>query len=82
MPTKARYVALEWFRDHEVLGPDEVFKRRPPSARMRRLMAKEGEAEHIPVGQFGLVKWRLTDKGREVLGAKPAKRRHKPRVEK
>jgi hypothetical protein len=81
MTSPARYYALRWFFDHEEGGPDAVFNRKPPSARMRRLMAKEGQVMRLPIGQFAYQNWRLTDQGREVLGAKPEKRRkHKPRV--
>jgi hypothetical protein len=67
MPTPARYRALQWFLDHEAQGPDEVFNRRPPSARMRKLMAKEGQVVRLPLGQFEHHHWRLTPLGREVL---------------
>ena len=75
MPTSARFYALQWFADHEALGPDGVFGRKAPSTRMRRLMAKEGEVENEPVGQFKYLKWILTPAGREKLQAKPPPRR-------
>jgi hypothetical protein len=70
MTTTARYNALKWFADHERLGPDGVLGRDPPSARMRRLMAKEGHVYRLPVGQFEYQKWLLTPEGREVLEQK------------
>jgi hypothetical protein len=76
MPTTpARYSALKWFFDHETLGPDEMLTRKPPSARMRRLMAREGQVERQPLGQFEYQKWLLTAQGRAVLAAKPPPRR-------
>jgi hypothetical protein len=75
MPTPARYRALAWFADHEARGPDEVFSRKPPSTRMRRLMAKEGEVVRLPLGQFEHFQWRLTPLGREVLAKKPPPRK-------
>lgn len=75
MPTKARFVALQWFHDHEAGGPDAVFTRKPPSAKMRRLMAREGEVMKLPIGQFEYQQWRLTPLGRELLNAKPTRRR-------
>jgi hypothetical protein len=75
MTTSARYRALQWFHDHEALGPDGVFGRKPPTTRMRRLMAKEGEVYRIPVGQFAFGKWLLTPQGREKLDAKPLPRK-------
>jgi hypothetical protein len=75
MPTPARYYALQWFHDHEALGPDGVITRKPPSARMRRLMAKEGQVIRLPIGQFEYQKWLLTPKGREALQAKPTRRK-------
>ena len=74
MTTPARYYALQWMMDHEALGPDGVFGRKPPSLRMVRLMAKEDEAIRLPLGQFEHFKWRLTDKGREALLKKPKRR--------
>jgi hypothetical protein len=75
MVTRARYHALQWLLDHEMLGPDEMLSRKPPSARMRRLMAKEGQVIRLPLGQFDYQKWLLTPQGREVLRAKPIKKR-------
>jgi hypothetical protein len=83
MTTPARYKALKWFLDHEELGPDGVFSRRPPSARMRRLMAKDGQVYRIPVGQFAYQQWRLTPEGREELQKQPLPRSHRrclPRI--
>lgn len=81
MTTKARFGALEWFRSHEELGPDGVFDRKPPSARMRRMMAREGQVIRLPIGQFGYQKWILTPQGREVLQSKPTRRRQSlPRI--
>ena len=74
MTTPARYKALKWFFDHEELGPDGVFTRRPPSARMRKLMAQEDQVFRIPVGQFAYQQWRLTEKGREILASQPPPR--------
>jgi hypothetical protein len=62
---------LQWFFDHEQGGPDAVLTRKPPSARMRRLMAKEGDVSKLPIGQFDYQRWRLTDAGLKVLQAKP-----------
>ena len=73
MTTPARYRALQWFSDHEALGPDEMLSRKPPSAKMRRMMAREGQVIRLPLGQFELYKWRLTPQGREVLLAKTTK---------
>jgi hypothetical protein len=74
MPTPARYHALQWFHDHEVLGRDAVFTRKSPTTRMRRLMVREGQVERLPVGQLDHYQWRLTPQGREALGAKQKKR--------
>jgi hypothetical protein len=83
MPSPARYRALQWFRDHEALGPDGVFNRKPPSGRMRNMMAADGQVAKEPVGQFKYQRWLLTAKGREVLEAKPAvRRRCLPRIRK
>jgi hypothetical protein len=83
MPTPARYYALQWFFDHEELGPDAVFNRKPPSGRMRKLMAHEGQVSRLSVGQFKYEKWRLTPQGREVLESKPkVRRRCLPRIHK
>lgn len=71
MTTPARYRALQWFLDHEALGPDAMMRRQPPTTRMRRLMAKEGEVIRLPLGQFEHGKWLLTSKGREKLLTKP-----------
>jgi hypothetical protein len=67
MTTSARYRALKWFHDHETLGSDAMLSREPPTTRMRRLMAKEGQAIRMPTGQFEHHKWRLTELGLEVL---------------
>jgi len=75
MTTAARLKALQWFHDHEVGGPNAVFDRRPPSAKMRRLMAKEDQVMRLPVGQFEYHQWRLTPLGREVLAKRPTRRR-------
>jgi hypothetical protein len=75
MPTPARYIALQWFADHEALGPDAVFQRKPPSARMRHMMAQEGEVMRLPIGQFEYQKWLLTDKGREILAARRTRKK-------
>lgn len=77
MPTTARYHALQWFRDHEEGGPDAVFNRRPPTVRMRRLMAKEGEVVRLPLGQFEHFQWRLTPLGRDKLAKQPPPRRNR-----
>lgn len=83
MPTSARYYALQWFFDHEALGPNGVFGRKPPTSRMRKLMEEEGHVAKEPVGQFKFQRWLLTAKGREALQAKPAVRRVRlPRVRK
>ena len=79
MPTPARYKALQWFHDHETFGPDGVFGGRPPSTKMRRMMAREGEVVRLPMGQFGYQKWLLTAKGREALATKPTRKRRKVR---
>jgi hypothetical protein len=73
--TSARYKALQWFLDHEALGPDEMLTRRPPSARMRRLMAREGQVMRLPIGQFEYQKWLLTPLGKETLQNKPQGKR-------
>jgi hypothetical protein len=73
--TPARYAALQWFLDHEMLGPDAMLRRKPPSARMRRLMAEDGQVSRLRLGQFALGKWSLTPQGRAVLKAKPARKR-------
>lgn len=83
MVTLARYNALQWFVDHEELGPDGVFSRKPPSTRMRRLMANQGEVVRQPVGQFEYQNWRLTPIGRAKLGTRPkprGRRRSLPRI--
>jgi hypothetical protein len=81
MTTPARYRALQWFLDHETLGPDGVFGKKPPSARMVRLMAREEEVVRLPTGQFGYQKWLLTAQGREKLLNKPkVRRRSLPRI--
>jgi hypothetical protein len=80
MVTRSRYIALKWFADHEAKGPDEVFRRRPPSARMRGLMLKEGDIQRDDVGQFKYGRWLLTPQGRDKLQAEPlpkTKRRSK-----
>jgi hypothetical protein len=83
MPSAARYYALQWFFDHEALGPDGVFNRKPPSARMRKLMLLEGQVDRVSVGQFRYGKWRLTAKGREALENRPkVRRRCLPRIHK
>ncbi|MBT1509489.1 hypothetical protein KIP88_03145 [Bradyrhizobium sp. SRL28] len=83
MTTPARYRALKWFHDHEALGPDEVFTRKPPTTRMHRLMAKDGHVALVPVGQFGFSKWVLTPEGRRVLEEQPSvRRRSLPRIHK
>jgi hypothetical protein len=83
MPTPARYYALQWFFDHEEHGPNGVFGRKAPSARMRRLMAKQGEVMRVPLGQFDYQVWRLTPQGREVLEGRPkVRRRSLPRIHK
>lgn len=83
MTTPARYKALKWFLDHEELGPNGVLTRRPPSARMRKLMAQDDQVFRIPVGQFSYQQWRLTPKGREILANQPPPRGHRrcmPRI--
>jgi hypothetical protein len=81
MTTPARYRALQWFLDPEVLGRTEMLTRTPPSARMRKLMAKENEVYRIPVGQLEHYQWRLTAQGREKLLNKPkVRRRSLPRI--
>ena len=85
MPTPARYRALQWLLDHERTGPDGVFTAKPPSARMRKIMAKDGQVMRIPVGQFEHYQWRLTPEGREVLRNQPTprgRRRSLPRIHK
>lgn len=69
--TPARYDALKWFLDHEMLGPDSVLTRPAPTARMRRLMAKDGDVVRLPLGQFEMNKWRLTPQGRTALLQRP-----------
>jgi hypothetical protein len=78
MTTTARYRALQWLFDHEVLGRTEMLMRTPPSTKMRRLMAREGQVFRIPVGQLEHYQWRLTPLGREVLQAKPKAKRRRP----
>ena len=81
MTTPARYNALQWFFDHEVLGRTEMLTRPPPTVRMRKLMAREEQVYRIPVGQLDHYQWRLTAKGREVLENKPKiRRRSLPRI--
>jgi hypothetical protein len=81
MTTPARYRALQWFLDHETLGPDGVFGKKPPSARMVRLMVNEGQIMRLPLGQFKYGKWLLTKQGRDVLNSKPqVRRRSLPRI--
>jgi hypothetical protein len=75
MTSPARYYALQWFHDHEALGPDGVFGRKPPSVRMRKLMSKEGDITNEPVGQFKYLKWILSPAGRAKLQNKPPPRR-------
>lgn len=75
MPTPARFHALQWFADHEDLGRTAMLTRTPPSTKMRRLMAKEGQAVRIPVGQLDHYQWRLTPLGRETLAKKPPPRK-------
>ena len=75
MTTPARYNALQWFHDHEALGRTEMLTRKPPTARMRKLMAKEGQVYRIPVGQLDHYQWRLTPEGRKALEKKPPSRR-------
>jgi hypothetical protein len=75
MVTAARYAALQWFLDHETLGPDAMLRRKPPLARMRRLMAKEGHVSRLPLAQFALGTWSLTPHGSAVLKTKPARKR-------
>lgn len=70
MTTSARYYALRWFADHEALGPDEMLTRRPPTARMRKLMLAEGHLTTVPLNQFNHHNWRLTPQGHAVLKAK------------
>lgn len=85
MPTAARYKALAWFFDHEALGPDAVFHRKPPSGRMRKLMERAEQVERVPVGQFRYAHWKLTAQGREALESKPkprGRRRSLPRLRK
>jgi hypothetical protein len=81
MTTPARYYALQWFLDHEAIGPDSVFGRKPPTTRMIRLMARSGEVVRLPIGQFEMGKWLLTAHGREVLqNKKKIRRRSLPRI--
>lgn len=80
MPTRARFYALQWFCDHEEQGPDAVFNRKPPTTRMRKLMAKENQVTRQSVGQFKYQQWRLTPQGREVL-AKKRQRKQPGRTE-
>jgi hypothetical protein len=83
MTTPARYRALQWFLDHEALGPDAVFNSKPPTVRMRNMMEVAGQVAKEPVGQFKYQRWLLTAKGREVLGMKrTVRRRCLPRIRK
>lgn len=74
MTTRARFRALAWFADHEALGPDGVFDRRPPTNRMRKLMVREDQVMPAPIGQFKYQQWRLTPHGRAVLANKPRRK--------
>jgi len=75
--TRSRFYALQWFFDHEARGPNAVIDRKPPTARMVRLMKKEGELTTEPVGQFKYHKWILSPAGHEKLRHKPPPRKKK-----
>jgi hypothetical protein len=79
MTTPARYRALQWFLDHEELGRTAMLKRDPPTTKMRRLMAREGQVLRIPVGQLDHYQWRLTPAGRRALQNKPQRKRNRTR---
>ncbi len=72
--TARRYKALQWFYDHDQLGPDAVLTQKPPTARMRNLMAREHQVMRLPVGHR-LDKWLLTTHGIEALLRKGERRR-------
>lgn len=76
MPTRARYRALTWFRDHKA-DPLSVLMRKRPSTRMCNLMLREGQVERIAVGQLHHHRWLLTDKGATLLAAKPRRKERK-----
>jgi hypothetical protein len=83
MTTKARFFALEWFWDHQAMGPNAIFDRKPPTLRMRNLMLKEGQIARLPLGQFDYAQWRLTSEGAAVLLNKSLAKQHRrslPRI--
>jgi hypothetical protein len=62
--TKARIAALEWFHDR---GEVNLFGMDAPSHKMREMMISDGQLEKVNHGNFRLIGFRLTDKGRQDL---------------
>jgi len=78
MTTPARYRALQWFADHEEAdGKTDMLFVKPPTAKMRRLMATDGLVIRLPLQHFGHEGWLLTPKGREVLANRKRRRGRK-----
>jgi hypothetical protein len=67
MTTPARYRALEWFADHE-RDPLSVLLRKRPSARMRNLMAREGQVVADRAGTVQLPPLAFDRHGRASAG--------------
>lgn len=62
--TPARKAALQWFHDR---GEVEIFDASAPSHNMRQSMLKDGQIDCRSQGNFRLMLWSLTDKGRRML---------------
>jgi hypothetical protein len=78
MTTTARWRALRWFADHAA-DINAVFGRRMPSAKMRKLMMRDGQIMSSDVGSFKHRRFELTAQGRAMLAEKY--KRKKPNKE-
>jgi hypothetical protein len=65
MTTAARWRALHWFKDHAA-DVNAVMGRRQPTAKMRRLMIREGQLEAKKLDGFKLQAFVLTAAGAAV----------------
>lgn len=64
--TPARKRALQWFHDRGAVGWFRISENPPSDAMMRKMFA-DGQLEKINKGDFKLVLYALTDKGRRAL---------------
>lgn len=68
MTTPARRHPLSWFSDH-ARDVNAVMGRQAPTARMRKLMIREGQVKRVPTALRNLRAHELTDAGHALRSA-------------